>query len=122
MLISIGRTDPTKTRTKVNNIYTSHTFNCVGVYLNIFSGTVDGETSTDDCENSGDYQIVTEIWVEPQCGYVQTSIQRGAGFMNHLQYHQLPDAVSKFPLNSKYQDDPFSSKIIEHFKTSKLIL
>lgn len=48
----------------------------------------------DDCESSSEYQIVTEVWIEPQCGYVQMPAQSTATYMHPLQYHQLPDAVS----------------------------
>lgn len=59
--------------------------------------TGDGEVGNEDCENIGDFQIITEIWVEPQCGNVQIPSQQKAEYMHCLQYHQLPDAVSKFP-------------------------
>lgn len=63
----------------------------------MFSGTADGEASMqEDCENSSEYQIVTEVWIEPQFGYVQMPTQPTATYMHPLQYHQLPDAVSIF--------------------------
>lgn len=49
---------------------------------------------TEDSEGYSDFQIVTEVWVEPQCGYVQMPIQSTAIYMHPLQYHQLHDAVS----------------------------
>ncbi|XP_033214181.1 KICSTOR complex protein SZT2-like isoform X2 [Belonocnema kinseyi] len=57
-------------------------------------GTGDGEGGTEDCESSGDFEIVTEIWVEPQCGHVQIPPHHKAAYMNSLQYHQLPDAIA----------------------------
>lgn len=59
-----------------------------------FVGTVDGDLSTEDCEGSGDFQMITEIWIEPQYGHVGMLTRRASEFMHSLQYHQLPDAVS----------------------------
>jgi len=58
------------------------------------SGIAEAEVWTEDSEGYNDFQIVTEVWVEPQCGYVQMSTQSIATYMHPLQYHQLPDAVS----------------------------
>ncbi|XP_014480858.1 PREDICTED: protein SZT2-like [Dinoponera quadriceps] len=59
-------------------------------------GTADGEASMqEDCESSSEYQIVTEVWIEPQCGYVQMPTQSTATYMHPLQYHQLPDAIAR---------------------------
>lgn len=58
------------------------------------SGIVEAEVWTEDSEGYSDFQIVTEVWVEPQCGYVQMPTQSIAMYMHPLQYHQLPDAVS----------------------------
>ena len=55
---------------------------------------VEAEVWTEDSEGYSDFQIVTEVWVEPQCGYVQTPTQSTAVYMHPLQYHQLPEAVS----------------------------
>ncbi|KAK2589304.1 hypothetical protein KPH14_007855 [Odynerus spinipes] len=58
-------------------------------------GTVDGDLSTDDCEGSGDFQIITEIWIEPQYGHVGLLARHATEFMHSLQYHQLPDAIAR---------------------------
>lgn len=58
------------------------------------SGNAEAEVWTEDSEGYNDFQIVTEVWVEPQCGYVQMPTQSIAMYMHPLQYHQLPDAVS----------------------------
>ncbi|XP_047362781.1 KICSTOR complex protein SZT2 isoform X1 [Vespa velutina] len=58
-------------------------------------GTVDGDLSTEDCEGSGDFQIITEIWIEPQYGHVGMLTRRADEFMHSLQYHQLPDAIAR---------------------------
>ncbi|XP_043487708.1 KICSTOR complex protein SZT2-like isoform X1 [Polistes fuscatus] len=58
-------------------------------------GTVDGDLSTDDCEGSGDFQIITEIWIEPQYGHVGMLSRHAADFLHSLQYHQLPDAIAR---------------------------
>lgn len=58
------------------------------------SGIAEAEVWTEDSEGYNDFQIVTEIWVEPQYGYVQMPTQSIAKYMHPLQYHQLPDAVS----------------------------
>jgi hypothetical protein len=60
------------------------------------SGIAETEVWTEDSESYSDFQIVTEVWVEPQCGYVQMPTQSTAMYMHPLQYHQLPDTVSKF--------------------------
>lgn len=57
-------------------------------------GIGEAEVWTEDSEGYSDFQIVTEVWVEPQCGYVQMPTQSTAIYMHPLQYHQLPDAVS----------------------------
>jgi len=57
-------------------------------------GIGEAEVWTEDSEGYSDFQIVTEIWVEPQCGYVQMPTQSTAIYMHPLQYHQLHDAVS----------------------------
>ncbi|XP_063994970.1 KICSTOR complex protein SZT2-like [Diachasmimorpha longicaudata] len=57
-------------------------------------GTADGEAGNDDSENSGDYQIVTEVWVEPQCGRVKAGHATGA-YTDGLSYHQFPDAICR---------------------------
>ena len=57
-------------------------------------GTADGEISVEDAEGSGDFQIISEIWIEPQCGFSQLPVQSTATYMNRLQYHEIPDAVS----------------------------
>lgn len=56
----------------------------------------------EDCESSSEYQIVTEVWIEPQCGYVQTPTHSTAMYMHPLQYHQLPDAVSTFVIKFQF--------------------
>nr|XP_033323084.1 KICSTOR complex protein SZT2-like isoform X4 [Megalopta genalis] len=58
-------------------------------------GTADGEVSIDDFENFGDFQIVSEIWIEPQCGMVQLPIQPAASYMHRLPYYELPDAIAQ---------------------------
>ncbi|XP_066587997.1 KICSTOR complex protein SZT2-like [Prorops nasuta] len=58
-------------------------------------GTADGEISIEDGETTGDFQIVTEIWIEPQCGYALAPTQRQSSFMHGLQYHQLSEAFAK---------------------------
>ncbi|XP_031787876.1 KICSTOR complex protein SZT2 isoform X2 [Nasonia vitripennis] len=58
-------------------------------------GTADGENGIEDTETSGDFQIVMEVWIEPQCGYVQTTAAKKAAYMHFLEYHQLPEAISK---------------------------
>lgn len=58
------------------------------------SGITEAEVWTEDSEGYSDFQIVTEIWVEPQCGFVQMPVQSTAMYLHPLQYHQLPDAVS----------------------------
>ncbi|XP_043250268.1 KICSTOR complex protein SZT2-like isoform X1 [Colletes gigas] len=58
-------------------------------------GTADGEMSMDDFESSGDFQIISEIWIEPQCGFVQLPVQPAATYMHFLQYHELPDAIAR---------------------------
>lgn len=60
------------------------------------SGTADGDVSVDDFESSGDFQIISEIWIEPQCGLVQLPVQSAAIYMHLLQYHELPDAVRAY--------------------------
>lgn len=57
-------------------------------------GIGEAEVWTEDSEGYSDFQIVTEVWVEPQCGYVQMPTQSTAIYMHPLQYHQLHDAVS----------------------------
>ncbi|XP_012282231.1 KICSTOR complex protein SZT2 isoform X2 [Orussus abietinus] len=58
-------------------------------------GTADGEGYTEDNESSGDFQIVTEAWIEPQCGRVVIPSHQSAAYMNALQYYQLPDAIAQ---------------------------
>ncbi|XP_031836676.1 KICSTOR complex protein SZT2 isoform X3 [Nomia melanderi] len=58
-------------------------------------GTVDGEVSIDESENFGDFQIISEIWIEPQCGLVQLPIQSAASYMHLLPYHELPEAIAR---------------------------
>lgn len=58
------------------------------------SGITEAEVWTEDSEGYSDFQIVTEVWIEPQCGYVQMPTQSIAMYMHPLQYYQLPDAVS----------------------------
>ncbi|CAK9801279.1 KICSTOR complex protein SZT2 [Anthophora quadrimaculata] len=58
-------------------------------------GTADGEVSMEDCEGSGDFQIISEIWIEPQCGFAQLPAQSTANYMHPLQYHELPDAIAR---------------------------
>lgn len=60
----------------------------------IYLGIAEAEVWTEDSEGYSDFQIVTEVWIEPQCGYVQMPTQSTAIYMHPLQYHQLPDAVS----------------------------
>lgn len=63
--------------------------------MTIFTlGVTEAEVWTEDSEGYNDFQIVTEVWIEPQCGYVQMPTQSIAMYMHPLQYHQLPDAVS----------------------------
>jgi hypothetical protein len=64
------------------------------MYFYTSSGVTEAEVWTEDSEGYSDFQIVTEIWVEPQCGYVQMPMQSTAMYLHPLQYHQLPDAVS----------------------------
>lgn len=69
------------------------------MYFTIFNyvlGTADGEVSMDDFEGFGDFQIVSEIWIEPQCGFSQLPAQSTAAYMHQLQYHEIPDAVSTY--------------------------
>ncbi|XP_012229201.2 KICSTOR complex protein SZT2-like isoform X1 [Linepithema humile] len=58
-------------------------------------GVTEAEVWTEDSEGYSDFQIVTEIWVEPQCGYVQMPMQSTAMYLHPLQYHQLPDAITR---------------------------
>ncbi|XP_043514984.1 KICSTOR complex protein SZT2-like isoform X3 [Frieseomelitta varia] len=58
-------------------------------------GTADGEISVEDAEGSGDFQIISEIWIEPQCGFSQLPVQSTATYMNRLQYHEIPDAIAR---------------------------
>ncbi|XP_011685281.1 PREDICTED: protein SZT2-like isoform X1 [Wasmannia auropunctata] len=58
-------------------------------------GIAEAEVWTEDSEGYSDFQIVTEVWVEPQCGYVQMPTQSSAMYMHPLQYHQLPDAIAR---------------------------
>ncbi|XP_029156600.1 KICSTOR complex protein SZT2-like [Nylanderia fulva] len=58
-------------------------------------GIAEAEVWTEDSEGYSDFQIVTEVWVEPQCGYVQMPTQSTAIYMHPLQYHQLPDAIAR---------------------------
>ncbi|KYN29036.1 Protein SZT2, partial [Trachymyrmex cornetzi] len=58
-------------------------------------GIAKAEVWTEDSEGYSDFQIVTEVWVEPQCGYVQMPTQSIAMYMYPLQYHQLPDAIAR---------------------------
>lgn len=62
-------------------------------------GTADGEVSVEDVEGSGDFQIISEIWIEPQCGYSQLPAQSTAMYLHHLQYYEIPDAVSIYILH-----------------------
>lgn len=61
-------------------------------------GTGDGEGFTEENESTGDYQIVTEIWIEPQCGQVKLPGHPTASYMSSLLYHELSNAVSVFIL------------------------
>lgn len=67
----------------------------------------------EDCESSSEYQIVTEAWIEPQCGYVQMPTHSTATYMHPLQYHQLPDAVSTLVISS--------DKSLSHFVLSFIL-
>ncbi|XP_024942950.1 KICSTOR complex protein SZT2 isoform X2 [Cephus cinctus] len=58
-------------------------------------GTGDGDGGTEDNESCGDFQIVTEVWIEPQCGRVQLPIHQTAEYMHPLYYHQIPDAIAQ---------------------------
>lgn len=58
-------------------------------------GTGDHEVGTDDGEGCGDFQVVTEVWIEPQCGHVMLPIHQTAAYMHALQYRQLPDAIAQ---------------------------
>lgn len=64
-------------------------------------GVTEAEVWTEDSEGYNDFQIVTEVWIEPQCGYVQMPTQSIAMYMHPLQYHQLPDAVSTVMTHKK---------------------
>ncbi|XP_076669350.1 KICSTOR complex protein SZT2 isoform X3 [Andrena cerasifolii] len=55
----------------------------------------DGEVSVDDFEGAGDFQIVSEVWIEPQCGLAQLPVQSAATYMHLLQYHELPHAIAR---------------------------
>ncbi|XP_014220610.1 KICSTOR complex protein SZT2-like isoform X1 [Trichogramma pretiosum] len=58
-------------------------------------GTADGENGYEDGEANGDFQIVMEVWIEPQFGYVQANDQqKKAAYMRSLEYFQLPEAIS----------------------------
>uniref|UniRef100_A0A0C9R6N5 Szt2 protein n=1 Tax=Fopius arisanus TaxID=64838 RepID=A0A0C9R6N5_9HYME len=57
-------------------------------------GTADGEGGNEDTEGSGDYQIVTEVWIEPQCGRVKAGHPTGI-YMDGLSYDQFPDAICR---------------------------
>ncbi|XP_034939533.1 KICSTOR complex protein SZT2-like [Chelonus insularis] len=59
------------------------------------AGTGDGEGYNEDSESNGDYQIVTEIWIEPQCGQVKSLIHSTASYMESLSYHQLSSAIAQ---------------------------
>lgn len=71
-------------------------------------GTADGEISVEDAEGSGDFQIISEIWIEPQCGFCQLPVQSIATYMNRLQYHEIPDAVSTCTYFTIYKFIPCS--------------
>ncbi|CAL7950911.1 unnamed protein product [Xylocopa violacea] len=58
-------------------------------------GTADGEVSMEDVEASGDFQIISEIWIEPQSGFSQLPVQSIATYMHSLQHHEIPDAIAR---------------------------
>ncbi|XP_076247853.1 KICSTOR complex protein SZT2 [Calliopsis andreniformis] len=58
-------------------------------------GTADGEMSIDDSEGVGDFQIISEVWIEPQYGFVQLPIQSAATYMHRLQYYDIPHAIAR---------------------------
>ncbi|CAD6224796.1 GSCOCG00005557001-RA-CDS, partial [Cotesia congregata] len=58
-------------------------------------GTGDGEGFTEENESTGDYQIVTEIWIEPQCGQVKLPGHPTASYMSSLLYHELSNAIAQ---------------------------
>lgn len=72
----------------------------------ISTGTGDGEAGTDDGEGCGDFQVVTEAWIEPQCGYATLPDHQTASYMHALQYRQIPDAVSGLKTNNHDFDPP----------------
>ncbi|XP_076285950.1 KICSTOR complex protein SZT2 isoform X2 [Lasioglossum baleicum] len=89
-------------------------------------GTADGEVSIDEFENFGDFQIVSEIWIEPQCGMVQLPIQSAASYMHLLQYHELPDAIARVDegcINALLTLEYLSllSQIVPNEKSSEII-
>ncbi|XP_076659931.1 KICSTOR complex protein SZT2 isoform X2 [Halictus rubicundus] len=89
-------------------------------------GTADGEVSIDEFENFGDFQIVSEIWIEPQCGLVQLPIQSAASYMHLLQYHKLPDAIARVDegcINALLTLEYLSllSQIVPNEKSSEII-
>ncbi|KAJ8681967.1 hypothetical protein QAD02_017759 [Eretmocerus hayati] len=57
-------------------------------------GTADCENMEDN-ESNGDFQIVMEVWIEPQCGFVKSTSAKKAAYMHNLAYNQLPEAISK---------------------------
>ena len=62
--------------------------------ISCLSDTADGENGIDDTEANGDFQIVMEVWIEPQCGYVQSGEMKKSAYMHLLKYQELPEAVS----------------------------
>lgn len=54
-------------------------------------------SSEDDVEPESDaeseLQMVTEVWIEPQHGFVKTNVSR-IGYMNGKPYYDLADMVS----------------------------
>ncbi|XP_057320134.1 KICSTOR complex protein SZT2-like [Microplitis mediator] len=58
-------------------------------------GTGDGEGCAEENESTGDYQIVTEIWIEPQCGQVKLPAHLTASYMSSLLYHDLSNAIAQ---------------------------
>ncbi|KAK0161678.1 hypothetical protein PV327_008097 [Microctonus hyperodae] len=58
-------------------------------------GTGDEDGYNDDSETHEDYQIITEVWIEPQYGQVKYSENTALSYMNSLSYYQLSNAISR---------------------------
>ena len=57
-----------------------------------------GSEEENDLENEfeSELQMVTEVWIEPQHGNVQTGNNSRISYMNNKHYYELADVVSCF--------------------------